>query len=197
MRHRHGGLPQRQERHAVRDEHELARWGLGRPHENGIASLADGLGNEEGGIHGGDGRPIERRQEVACFQERLESTRTGYPPDPVRRASLGCRGKREDFRRLYEHVPSHPRRSRELRETEHHRRDLEGEGHRLGDRRQGRDAIDRSHGRRQEMGRKLKKELGERWKTVDKAAHDNAFILAAGALGVGVLIGYLIARSDD
>ncbi len=59
------------------------------------------------------------------------------------------------------------------------------------------DAIDEATAGGKEMGRKLKKELGERWKTVDKAAHDNAFILAAGALGVGVLIGYLIARSDD
>lgn len=44
---------------------------------------------------------------------------------------------------------------------------------------------------------RVKKELSARWKVVDRTGRDNAFLMAAGALGIGVLIGYLIARDRD
>jgi ElaB/YqjD/DUF883 family membrane-anchored ribosome-binding protein len=46
-------------------------------------------------------------------------------------------------------------------------------------------------------GRKVKKELARRWQVVDKAGRENAFAMALGALGVGILVGYLLGRTDD
>ncbi len=47
------------------------------------------------------------------------------------------------------------------------------------------------------QGRRIRKELARRWKQVDRVGRDNAFVMAFGALAVGILIGYLVARDDD
>jgi hypothetical protein len=47
------------------------------------------------------------------------------------------------------------------------------------------------------QGRRIRKELTRRWKQVDRVGRDNAFVMAFGALAVGILIGYLVARDDD
>ncbi len=47
------------------------------------------------------------------------------------------------------------------------------------------------------QGKRVRKELTRRWKQVDRVGRDNAFVMAFGALAVGVLIGYLVARDDD
>ena len=44
---------------------------------------------------------------------------------------------------------------------------------------------------------KVQAELVKRWKTVDRAGRDNAFLMALGAMSVGVAIGYLVARDRD
>jgi ElaB/YqjD/DUF883 family membrane-anchored ribosome-binding protein len=46
-------------------------------------------------------------------------------------------------------------------------------------------------------GRKIRKELARRWQVVDRAGRENAFAMALGALGVGIIVGFLISRSDD
>lgn len=46
----------------------------------------------------------------------------------------------------------------------------------------------------QDRGRKVRKELERRWKTVDRAGRENAFLMAVGALGIGLLVGWLIGR---
>jgi ElaB/YqjD/DUF883 family membrane-anchored ribosome-binding protein len=46
-------------------------------------------------------------------------------------------------------------------------------------------------------GRRIRRELSRRWKAVDRAGRDNAFVMALGALGVGILIGWLVARDRD
>ena len=48
-----------------------------------------------------------------------------------------------------------------------------------------------------DQGKRVRKELARRWKHVDRIGRDNAFVMAFGALAVGVLIGYLVARDDD
>ncbi len=47
------------------------------------------------------------------------------------------------------------------------------------------------------QGRRVRKELARRWKQVDRVGRDNAFVMAFGALAVGILIGWLVARDDD
>ncbi len=47
------------------------------------------------------------------------------------------------------------------------------------------------------QGRRVRRELSRRLKKVDRVGRDNAFVMAFGALAVGVLIGYLVARDDD
>ena len=47
------------------------------------------------------------------------------------------------------------------------------------------------------QGRRIRKELARRWRQVDRVGRDNAFVMAFGALAVGILIGYLVARDDD
>lgn len=44
------------------------------------------------------------------------------------------------------------------------------------------------------LGRRVREELASRWKTVDRVGRENAFLMALGALGVGVLVGYLLGR---
>jgi ElaB/YqjD/DUF883 family membrane-anchored ribosome-binding protein len=45
-------------------------------------------------------------------------------------------------------------------------------------------------------GKRIRKELAKRWKTVDRVGRDNAFVMAVGALAIGVLVGYLLGRED-
>ena len=45
-------------------------------------------------------------------------------------------------------------------------------------------------------GKRIRKELARRWKTVDRVGRDNAFVMALGALGIGILVGYLLGRDD-
>ncbi|HTS01006.1 MAG TPA: hypothetical protein VMN04_00650 [Thermoanaerobaculia bacterium] len=47
------------------------------------------------------------------------------------------------------------------------------------------------------QGKRIRRELARRWKQVDRAGRENAFVMAFGALAIGVLIGYLVARDDD
>lgn len=46
----------------------------------------------------------------------------------------------------------------------------------------------------QRQGRNARKELERRWRTVDRAGRENAFLMALGALGIGLLVGWLIGR---
>lgn len=59
------------------------------------------------------------------------------------------------------------------------------------------DALDDAQTEGKRIGRNVRKELARRWKDVDRAGRDNAFVMAAGALALGVLIGFLIARDRD
>jgi ElaB/YqjD/DUF883 family membrane-anchored ribosome-binding protein len=47
------------------------------------------------------------------------------------------------------------------------------------------------------MKRKVQAELVRRWKAVDRVGRDNAFLMALGALGVGIAVGYLLGRDRD
>ena len=47
------------------------------------------------------------------------------------------------------------------------------------------------------QGKRVRRELSRRFKQVDRVGRDNAFVMAFGALAVGILIGYLVARDDD
>ena len=47
------------------------------------------------------------------------------------------------------------------------------------------------------QGKRVRRELARRWGTVDRVGRDNAFVMAIAALGIGVVVGYLLARDDD
>jgi len=49
----------------------------------------------------------------------------------------------------------------------------------------------------QRQGRIVRKELERRWRTVDRAGRENAFLMALAALGIGLLVGWLIGRERD
>lgn len=59
------------------------------------------------------------------------------------------------------------------------------------------DAIDQAGVEGKRVAKKLKRELSRRWQVVDRTGRDNAFVMAIGALAVGVLVGYLIGRDRD
>jgi hypothetical protein len=46
----------------------------------------------------------------------------------------------------------------------------------------------------QRQGRVVRKELVRRWRTVDRAGRENAFLMALGAFGIGLVVGWLIGR---
>ena len=46
------------------------------------------------------------------------------------------------------------------------------------------------------QGKRIRKELARRWKTVDRAGRD-AFVMAITALGIGIVVGYFLSRDDD
>jgi ElaB/YqjD/DUF883 family membrane-anchored ribosome-binding protein len=56
------------------------------------------------------------------------------------------------------------------------------------------DAIEKAGTEGRKLQREVKKELSRRWRQVDRVGRDNAFLMAAGALAVGVLVGWLVAR---
>lgn len=56
------------------------------------------------------------------------------------------------------------------------------------------DALEKAGTEGRRLRREVKEELARRWKQVDRVGRDNAFLMAAGALAVGALIGWLIAR---
>jgi ElaB/YqjD/DUF883 family membrane-anchored ribosome-binding protein len=49
----------------------------------------------------------------------------------------------------------------------------------------------------QRQGRVVRKELQRHWKTVDRAGRENAFLMAVAALGIGLLVGWLLGRERD
>ena len=56
------------------------------------------------------------------------------------------------------------------------------------------DALEKAGTEGRKLQREVKQELARRWKQVDRVGRENAFVMAAGALAVGALIGWLIAR---
>lgn len=58
-------------------------------------------------------------------------------------------------------------------------------------------ALDDASTEGRKIAKQVKKDLVRRWKTVDRVGRDNAFVMALGALGVGILVGYLISRDKD
>jgi ElaB/YqjD/DUF883 family membrane-anchored ribosome-binding protein len=56
------------------------------------------------------------------------------------------------------------------------------------------DALEKAGTEGRKLQREVKEELARRWKQVDRVGRENAFLMAAGALAVGALIGWLIAR---
>lgn len=59
------------------------------------------------------------------------------------------------------------------------------------------DAFGDAAPRARRMKRRIKQAVTKRMESVDRAGRDNAFIMAVGALGMGLLIGYLIAKDSD
>lgn len=49
----------------------------------------------------------------------------------------------------------------------------------------------------QRQGQVVRRELERRWKTVDRAGRENAFLMALAALGIGLLVGWLLGRERD
>lgn len=59
------------------------------------------------------------------------------------------------------------------------------------------DALEKAGTEGRKLQREVKEELARRWKQVDRVGRENAFLMAAGALAVGVLIGWLVTRDRD
>jgi len=56
------------------------------------------------------------------------------------------------------------------------------------------DALEKAGTEGRKLQREVKEELARRWRQVDRVGRENAFLMAAGALAVGVLIGWLVTR---
>lgn len=56
------------------------------------------------------------------------------------------------------------------------------------------DALEKAGTEGRKLQRQVKEELARRWRQVDRVGRENAFLMAAGALAVGVLIGWLVTR---
>lgn len=56
------------------------------------------------------------------------------------------------------------------------------------------EALEKAGTEGRKLQREVKQELSRRWKQVDRVGRENAFLMAAGALAVGVLIGWLVSR---
>jgi ElaB/YqjD/DUF883 family membrane-anchored ribosome-binding protein len=59
------------------------------------------------------------------------------------------------------------------------------------------DALEKAGTEGRKLQREVKEELSRRWKQVDRVGRENAFVMAAGALVVGVLVGWLITRDRN
>jgi ElaB/YqjD/DUF883 family membrane-anchored ribosome-binding protein len=59
------------------------------------------------------------------------------------------------------------------------------------------DALEKAGTEGRKLQRQVKEELARRWRQVDRVGRENAFLMAAGALAVGVLVGWLITRDRD
>ena len=59
---------------------------------------------------------------------------------------------------------------------------------------QSEDALEKAGAEGRKLRREVKEELVRRWKQVDRVGRENAFLMAAGALAVGVLVGWLVTR---
>ena len=56
------------------------------------------------------------------------------------------------------------------------------------------DVLEKAGTEGRKIRREVKEELAKRWRQVDRVGRENAFLMAAGALAVGVLVGWLISR---
>ena len=56
------------------------------------------------------------------------------------------------------------------------------------------DALEQAGAEGRKLQRQVKEELARRWRQVDRVGRENAFLMAAGALAVGVLVGWLVTR---
>ena len=59
------------------------------------------------------------------------------------------------------------------------------------------EVLDQASDEGKRVAKRVRKELAKRWQVVDRTGRDNAFVMAIGALAVGVLVGYLIGRDRD
>ncbi len=59
------------------------------------------------------------------------------------------------------------------------------------------EAIEEARYEGEHLRRKVRAELLKRWKDVDRAGRENAFVMALAALGIGVVVGYLLARRRE
>ena len=177
-RHGHGGLADREDRHALGREDELAA--RGRRHgadEDPVAPPPEGLRDERGRIHGGDGGAVEPRQDLAVVQiarSLAKPAGTGGVNSRAGRIAM-ARSRMDDILGTV--------------------RDAGDRGQEIASQVAARveDVLDEAG----VQGKRVRKELARRWKQVDRVGRDNAFVMAFGALAVGVLIGFLVARDDD
>ena len=56
------------------------------------------------------------------------------------------------------------------------------------------DALEKAGAEGRKLQRQVKEELARRWRQVDRVGRENAFLMAAGALAVGVLVDWLVSR---
>ena len=177
-RHRHGGLPDRQNGDAFWREDELAacrrRDGTD---EHSVAAPAEGSRDERGRIHGGDGGAVKPRQDLAVVQiaRSLAKPAGGGGVNSFAGRTAMARTRMDDILGTV--------------------RDAGDRGQEIASQVAARveDVLDEAG----VQGKRVRKELARRWKKVDRVGRDNAFVMAFGALAVGILIGFLVARDDD
>ena len=58
-------------------------------------------------------------------------------------------------------------------------------------------AIDEATPEARRLKRRLGRAVSRRIESVDRAGRENAFIMAVGALGIGLVIGYLLSRDRE
>jgi ElaB/YqjD/DUF883 family membrane-anchored ribosome-binding protein len=59
------------------------------------------------------------------------------------------------------------------------------------------EAIDDAAPEARRLKRRLGRAVSKRIDSVDRVGRENAFIMAVGALGIGIVIGYLLSRDRD
>ena len=176
--HRHGGLSDGEDGHALGREDELAagRRGDGADVDS-VAAAPEGLGDECGRIHGGDGGAVEPRQDLAVVQgaRSLAKPARSGGLNSIEGRLVMARSRMDD---ILGTVKDAGDRSQEIAAQVAARVE---------------DVLDEAG----VQGKRIRRELSRRLKQVDRVGRDNAFVMAFGALAVGVLIGYLVARDDD